>query len=1321
MGAAGAALICGALWLREPTVPYLIACAIATAATAVLTSRLHGARGWPTGAVAAAAAFCAVAGVSQRAAWQAEHEWPAAAASAAAGGERALQRALERSVRELRAAATRAVEAPSDPRRAFDALVPLTRPRRVAERAVVVYRGNAPTAWAGRVRALPDSLREPVGAAVTPFYLTLYAVARRGDAYAVATDVVHAEPPADRLARSLDRAVAARTAVNGFEVAAVDERDAGFRAFAPAGAPLFTFRAAPPVQAEVKLRTLERARVRGGVALFAVVVCFLVAAWQRRGSLGRRLAAVAVALVAVTVVPLNTFSNATSLFDPSYFYAPLGGPLSASVAALGLAGALLLLALLAVLRSPVHYPSRWLALATVLAIAGVGPFLLRKLAQGIAPPTWGVSVSLWMAWQVAIFLVAVSILLAGASAGRAALGARRGLPPAVAPAIAAGAALLGPILWEAPGRWPTWYPALWIAAIGALALTRRARGMVLTAATVAGFGAATLVWGATVRRRVELATADVEGLTKVDRGARSLLERFAAQLAADPPPSTRAELLRRYVASDLAAAEFPVALASWRADGTPQAVFDMPRVGGATLPVQVAALRAAGAPAPVLTEIPGDTGVQVLAAVPHADGQVTTVLVSPRTRLIPGDPFSALLGISPETAADPPYTLSLVEVGMSADRIGQGPHWVREGTELHGDWVVGTAERPARAHVEVELRSLDALVQRGVLVVLLDLGIVTALWTLAALADGGLARWLRVRGSAWLRSYRARLTVALFAFFVVPALVFAVWSYRRLQGDDRQSRELLVREALRAASPLSNGAELAQASDRLDTPLLLYVGGRLADASDPLYEAIAPVGRFLPPDVYRALVLGDELFASRLTRIGRTRPLFGYRVTAGPAGGRVVLAAPARTNEVQLDRRRRDLGILVLFSTVAGALAALWLSGIAARELARPIGALRRAALAVAAGEREPILAGEPPLEFQPVFAAYRRMATDLAASQRALEEARRRTEAVLRNVASGVIAVDDTCAVALTNPRADVILGRPLAPGTPLAALGAPEIERRIAAFVRAGAPDEEAFEAELGHRQLHGRLVRLGRPGGAVLTLDDVTELARAQRVLAWGEMARQVAHEIKNPLTPIRLGVQHLKRARADGREDFDSILDQNVARILAEIDRLDEIARAFSRYGTAPGERPAGVPVDVSAVARDVVELERMGADALTWELRGADRPAVARARDEELREVLLNLLENARLADARTVRVEVARANGRVEVTVADDGTGIAPEVLPRIFEPHFSTRTSGSGLGLAISRRLVEGWGGTMAVASQPGVGTRVSVFLVGEEQNAMR
>jgi nitrogen fixation/metabolism regulation signal transduction histidine kinase len=232
-------------------------------------------------------------------------------------------------------------------------------------------------------------------------------------------------------------------------------------------------------------------------------------------------------------------------------------------------------------------------------------------------------------------------------------------------------------------------------------------------------------------------------------------------------------------------------------------------------------------------------------------------------------------------------------------------------------------------------------------------------------------------------------------------------------------------------------------------------------------------------------------------------------------------------------------------------------------------------------------------------------------------------------------------------------------------------------------------------------------------VVTLDDVTEVARAQRVLAWGEMARQVAHEIKNPLTPIRLGVQHLRRARADKRVDFDRVLDTNVNQILAEIDRLDEIARAFSRYGAAPEERQTPAAIDVAAIVREVVSLERMGQQHdLEWIERGADVPVLAMGRADELKEVLLNVLENARLAQAKRVDVSLAQTESGVAITVRDDGQGIAPDVLPRIFEPHFSTRTSGSGLGLAISRRLVEGWGGEIAVDSESGVGTTVRITL---------
>jgi nitrogen fixation/metabolism regulation signal transduction histidine kinase len=266
---------------------------------------------------------------------------------------------------------------------------------------------------------------------------------------------------------------------------------------------------------------------------------------------------------------------------------------------------------------------------------------------------------------------------------------------------------------------------------------------------------------------------------------------------------------------------------------------------------------------------------------------------------------------------------------------------------------------------------------------------------------------------------------------------------------------------------------------------------------------------------------------------------------------------------------------------------------------------------------------------------------------------------------------------------------------------------------FLEAGSDDEE-FEMPHGEQQWRGRLTRLTR-GGAVVTLDDVSEIARAQRVLAWGEMARQVAHEIKNPLTPIRLGVQHLRRARANTRVDFDQVLDQNVERILREIDRLDEIARAFSRYGQPPEQRGGAEPTDVAAILRDLVDLETMGAaeENIRWTVEGAERPVLAMARKEELREVLLNILENARLAHASQVRSSVAGQDGRVTIAIRDDGHGIPPEVLPRIFEPHFSTRTSGSGLGLAISRRIIESWGGTIDVESQERRGTLVRIELL--------
>jgi len=711
----------------------------------------------------------------------------------------------------------------------------------------------------------------------------------------------------------------------------------------------------------------------------------------------------------------------------------------------------------------------------------------------------------------------------------------------------------------------------------------------------------------------------------------------------------------------------------------------------------------------VLRPTLGSLGVALVLAVPNGDGTVTSALVLPRTRLVPDDPFAPLIGGSFGSSGDPPYTLSLTGADSAAVADAGRQVWKRAGNELHGDWLLQTSRGLARAHAEVELRPVSSLVQRGLLIVLANLALVALLWALSALADGGYLRWVQVRRRRWSRSYRSRLTLVLFAFFVLPAVAFAGWSYRQLQVDDRQSQDLLLRETLRTVAGSTEGADVSGPNDRTPGPLLRYDRGELVASSDTLYEVLAPFGRFLPPSIFLSLGVSEEVTATAAVPVGGVSAVIGYRSMTDDRGQRVVLAAPAAVSEELLDRRRRDLGVLVFFLTAIGALAALGLSGVAAREFARPIGELRNAALSIAAGEREPILGARPPIEFRPVYSAFRRMATDLGESREALVESRRRTEAVLRTVASGVIAVDSQGRITLANPRAEALFGRPLT-DVPLHALGGDALATRVRDFL---ASDEDAvtFEMEQARHQLRGSLTRLSRAGGAVLTLDDITDLARAQRVLAWGEMARQVAHEIKNPLTPIRLGIQHLRRAFGAGRADFPQILDQNATRILAEIDRLDEIARSFSRYGTAPADQPPAEPTDVSPIVRRVAELEALGEVGARFEVRGAEHPVVAMARAGELRDVLLNIAENSRLAGAKSVELSIEAARD-VRIVVRDDGEGIAPEVLARVFEPHFSTRTSGSGLGLAISRRLIDGWGGAISLDSQPGRGTTVTIVL---------
>ena len=232
------------------------------------------------------------------------------------------------------------------------------------------------------------------------------------------------------------------------------------------------------------------------------------------------------------------------------------------------------------------------------------------------------------------------------------------------------------------------------------------------------------------------------------------------------------------------------------------------------------------------------------------------------------------------------------------------------------------------------------------------------------------------------------------------------------------------------------------------------------------------------------------------------------------------------------------------------------------------------------------------------------------------------------------------------------------------------------------------------------------------SVVIFEDVTEGIRSQRVLAWADMARQIAHEIKNPLTPIRLAVQHVRRLYRDRATDFEEKLEENVNLILREIERLGKTASQFSTLAKA--DRTRAAPIDIGPLVREVLALYKDGEEHITYELVCDREITIAVSNEEDFRKVLINLLENSRDAvkGGGVVTVSLGENDGWVVLSVNDTGEGIPSDLLGKVFEPDFTTRTDGTGLGLTIVRRLVEGWGGRVEIDSVQDVSTRVSVFM---------
>jgi len=1208
LAALGAAVVLGAEWMRAPGwvlaggVPLLAVSAVLAAA------RVAGSRPLRAALFAGGVGIAALGAVLGLTTWRLERiatHWGAvrgrmtARAGRVLGTEMAGAVALARSLADGAAAAAELA-----PEAAFDRLGRLAGGGGPAHGALLIDALGRPAAWGGTQRVAVGPEGPALSVVMTPFYVWLVARRQVSGATGVGTVLV---------ARSLGVPLAGEAVTERF----VERTGVGLRFLAPGALPpdsavidfvgpegdtLFAVQPIAPEPATARLEEMGHAQ-RAAAVLAALLLVVAVVGSVR---LGLALPFVAlnavVAAIFVARAPLAEAFGLGSVFAPDLYSRELLGPFTASAGALGLTGLVVAHLALGLWRRGIR-PGPWSYLVAVTLVV-VAPYLLQDLVRGIAPPPGGASPTLWMCWQIALALMASAIVLLAAALVRGAAPPEHGGAwPWVAGATAAALAAAGLWLWQPLTAWPPWYPYLWLPALLVAIKPMPLRGTLATVAVVSGTAAALLTWGEANDARVAAATRDAEALGEsAEVPVVAAVQRAVREVAAIPLPATAGDLYVLYRRSALDAQGLPVAMALWTGDGERLATLDLAELDLPAGIVQGLARQAAEERQPVGASYVRVPGAHLAAAVPLSDGRVLTIAVGPRSRLVPAARVGRFLGGAAEM--DPPYRLAISPPLAAPAEPAANVAWRREGWTLRGERRLALPDGVRRVLAEVDLRGATALLQRGLLVLVFDVAVLGLLWLGIELAGGRLVPAWRAGWPHLYRSLRARLTAFLALFFVVPTVAIAAWGYERFADEFRRSRELLLRQTLRDAGgallPDLRDPRLAvlAAALRVDADLALSEGGRLVAASAPVLADLGLVDVLVPPGAFRSLVFGNALDVTLRQEASPGDVLAGYRlVRPGSAPDAVALGAVELLSDNSLRRREQDLGIATMVAAALGIIAAVLLSGIAARGLARPIQELRRAALALGTGETVAVRPDRLPGELEPVFAALEQAAADVERNQ--------------------------------------------------------------------------------------------------------------RAERVLAWGEMARQVAHEIKNPLTPIRLGIQHLLRVHRERPAELGAALATSGQRLLAEIDRLDAIARSFSRFALPAAEGPALQPVDLAATVAEVVNLYRLGEGPQEWELE-VSAAASGLARRGEVVEVLVNLFENARDAGAHRVRVTV----GAGEVVVADDGRGIPAEVLPRVFEPRFSTTTSGSGLGLAIVRSLVESWNGEIALESVEGRGTTVTIRL---------
>jgi nitrogen fixation/metabolism regulation signal transduction histidine kinase len=333
-----------------------------------------------------------------------------------------------------------------------------------------------------------------------------------------------------------------------------------------------------------------------------------------------------------------------------------------------------------------------------------------------------------------------------------------------------------------------------------------------------------------------------------------------------------------------------------------------------------------------------------------------------------------------------------------------------------------------------------------------------------------------------------------------------------------------------------------------------------------------------------------------------------------------------------------------------------------------------------------------------------------LEANRAALEAAKARLENILANLSAGVLVFDHQLELSISNHGATTILGPELATFADL-----------MREHFRGQGDKTWQLELRLKGtgKTVHARGAHLPQAtgGGYVLVFDDITQLIHAQRATAWAEVARRLAHEIKNPLTPIQLSAERLEMKLGDrlSREDAET-LRRSTSTIVSQVTALKAMVDDFRDYARLPAPEPARL--DLNRLVADVLALYENSRVPIGKRLAD-DLPPVW-ADGAQIRQVIHNLVQNAQdaLENVRSaahppaIEVRTELAGDRVRLAVSDNGGGFPEELMARIFEPYVTTKPKGTGLGLAIVKKIIDEHHGSIAIENRPARGASVTVLL---------